>query len=130
MKLGCACLTLLLVGAFAMGQGSSNGLGRTAKRADIDGIVTKDPGSEPVKKALIELIAENQAEGGDYTAVTGADGAFHIEGIVPGRYRLFTERTGFLEVDKHVVPGDLLSWDAGSQRGGAHRTARGRRFSG
>src|SRR5258708_13282920 len=74
---------------------------RTAGRAAIEGLVTKDPGGDPVKKALIELIAENQTEGGDYTAVTGSDGMFHIDGIVPGRYRLFTERTGFLEVDKH-----------------------------
>src|SRR5258708_9698039 len=74
---------------------------RTAGRAAIEGLVTKDPGGDPVKKALIELIAENQAGGGCYTAGTGADGAFHVEGIVPGRYRLFTERTGFLEVDKH-----------------------------
>jgi len=68
--------------------------------------VTRDPGGDPVKKVLIELIAENQAEGGDYTAVTGPDGIFHIDGILPGRYRLFTERTGFLEVDKHHARAD------------------------
>jgi hypothetical protein len=66
-------------------------------RASISGIVTREPDSEPVKKALIELIAENQTEGGDYTAVSGADGSFRIEGILSGRYRLFVERTGFVE---------------------------------
>jgi len=66
-------------------------------RATIAGIVTKEPGSEPVKKALIELIAENQTEGGDYTAVSGPDGSFRMEGILPGRYRLFVERTGYVE---------------------------------
>ena len=80
--------------------------GAKTNRATIEGIVTKDPGSELVKKALIELIAENQAEGADYTAVTGADGSFHIEQIVPGRYHLFAERTGLLEVDKHGVHTD------------------------
>jgi len=74
---------------------------KPAGRAVIGGIVTKDPGGEPVKKAVIELIAENQTEGGDYTAVTDADGGFHIEGIAPGRYLLFAERTGLLEADKH-----------------------------
>jgi len=64
-------------------------------------MVTKDPGSEPLKKALIELIAESQSEGGNYTAITGADGGFRIENILPGRYRLFIERTGYQEVDKH-----------------------------
>jgi len=93
-----AALLIFLLGAFTLAQSSA---GKPARRAVIEGMVTKDPGGEPVKKALIELIAENQAEGGDYAAVSSADGAFHIEGIVPGRYRLFTERTGFIEVDKH-----------------------------
>ena len=83
----------------------------------IEGVVTKEPGSEPVKKALIELIAENQAEGGDYTAVSGPDGAFRIEGIVPGRYHLFAERTGLLEVDKHRARADgrVLTLAAGQE---------------
>ena len=67
-------------------------------------MVTKDPGSEPVKKALIELIAESQSDGGNYTALTGVDGGFHIENILPGRYRLFVERTGYQEIDKHQPP--------------------------
>ena len=53
-----------------------------------------------MKKALIELIAENQSVGGNYTAITEEDGKFRIEGIVPGRYRLMVERTGFVEVKK------------------------------
>jgi len=75
--------------------GSVNG-----SRAAVEGIVTKDPDGQPVKKALIELIAENQTEGGDYTAVTGADGGFRIENVVPGRYRLFAERVGLLDISK------------------------------
>jgi protocatechuate 3,4-dioxygenase beta subunit len=84
-------------------------------RASIEGIVTKDPTSETVKKALIELIAENQAEGGDYTATTGADGTFRIENILPGRYHLFAERTGFLEADKNHgrSEGRVLTLSAG-----------------
>ena len=85
--------------------------------AAIEGVVTKEPGSEPVKKAVIELIAENQAEGGDYTAVSGPDGGFRIEGIVPGRYHLFAERTGMLEVDKHRTRADgrVLTLGAGQE---------------
>jgi len=70
-------------------------------RAVVAGIVAKDPGSEPVKKALIELITESQSDGGSYTALTGVDGGFRIENIVPGRYRLFVERSGYQEIDKH-----------------------------
>lgn len=93
------------VGAFA--QSAPAGGGRSpAPKAAIAGIVTKDPGGEPVKKALIELIAENQSEGGDYTAVSGADGMFRIEHIAPGRYHLFVERTGYIEIDKHRMHTD------------------------
>ena len=108
-----AALLIGLLGASAMAQVAA----KPAKRAVIEGMVTKEPGSEPVKKALIELIAENQAEGGDYTAVSGADGGFRIEGILPGRYHLFAERTGLLEVDKHRARSDgrVLTLAAGQE---------------
>ncbi len=100
MKPFLACLTILLLAAGAAAQGPGVPAADAPKRAAIEGVVTKEPGGEPVKKALIELIAENQAEGGDYTAMSGPDGAFHIENILPGRYRLFVERTGLLDTDK------------------------------
>jgi len=113
MKLGSAFLVMSLLGASALGQSAP----AKAGRAVISGVVTKDPSGEPVKKALIELIAENQAAGGDYTAISGADGVFVIEGIAPGRYRLFAERTGFLEVDKHRPRSDgrVLALTAGQE---------------
>jgi Carboxypeptidase regulatory-like domain len=104
MKLLLALMMGLFAGASAPAQSPasvSSGTGKEASRAAIEGVVVKEPGSEPVKKVLIELIAENQAEGGDYTAVTAADGTFRIEGISAGRYHLFAERTGLLEVQKH-----------------------------
>ena len=115
MKLNSLCLVLL--SASLVAQVAGNAAGRPASRAVIEGIVTREPGSEPVKKALIELIAENQAEGGDYTAVSGPDGGFRIEGIVPGRYHLFAERTGLLEVDKHHARADgrVLTLAAGQE---------------
>ena len=99
MKLRLLSLCILALCVHAVAQDSNPRL--SSGRAAIAGVVTRDPTSEPVKKALVELIAENQKEGGDYTAETGADGAFRIENILPGRYRLFAERSGFLDVDKH-----------------------------
>jgi hypothetical protein len=110
----------MLLGAVvfpALAQSPGVGSNGQAAGAVVEGLVMKDPGSEPVKKALIELIAEDQSTGGDYTAITGADGGFRIEGIVPGRYRLIAERTGFVEVEKHQPrsEGRLLTLTAGQE---------------
>jgi hypothetical protein len=116
MKLVSTCLVVFLSGASAMAQ-TLSGAPKPAPRAVIEGIVTKDPGGEPVKKAVIEVIAENQSEGGNYTAVSGVDGTFRVEGVAPGRYRLFAERTGLLEVDKHHArsAGRVLTLSAGQE---------------
>jgi protocatechuate 3,4-dioxygenase beta subunit len=109
-------LLMLLLGASTAAQIHATAT-KPDPRAAIEGFVVKDPGSEPVKKALIELIAENQTTGGDYTVITGADGTFRIEGIIPGRYRLFAERTGLLEKQKHgaETTGRLLTLTAGQE---------------
>ena len=116
MKPVYACLLVVLLGAVAAAQSSSSAA-KPASRAVIEGIVTRDPDSQPVKKALIELIAENQADGGNYTGVTGADGGFRIENILPGRYHLFAERSGLLDDDKRRgrVDGRVLVLAAGQE---------------
>jgi hypothetical protein len=116
MKLLLALLIGFSAAIAAAGQGDASPQ-KTPPRAVIEGIVVKEPGSEPVKKVLIELIAENQTEGGDYTAVTAADGTFRIEGIAPGRYHLFAERTGLLEVQRrHPAPqGRVLTIASGQE---------------
>jgi hypothetical protein len=85
--------------------------------AIVAGMVTKEPGSEPVKKALIELIADSQADGSNYTALTGVDGGFRMENVAPGRYHLFVERTGFQEIDqhRHRTEGRVLMLTAGQE---------------
>ncbi len=107
----------VLLGAGALRAQTPSGGTAQATHAVVAGIVTKDPGSEPVKKALIELIAESQSDGGNYTALTGVDGGFRIENIAPGRYRLFVERTGYQEVDKHQrrSEGRVLTLNAGQE---------------
>ena len=90
---------------------------KPAANAVIAGMVIRDPDSQPVKKALIELIAENQAEAGDYTAVSAADGTFRIDSIIPGRYHLFAERSGLLDSDKQRGRSDgrILTLTAGQE---------------
>jgi hypothetical protein len=87
------------------------------KRAAVEGIVTRDPDSQPVKKALIELIAENQSEAGNYTGITAADGTFRIDNILPGRYHLFAERSGLLDLDRQRrhTDGQILTLAPGQE---------------
>ena len=79
----------------------------TAHASSITGTVVKEPGSQPLKKALVQVVAENQKEGGNYTATTDADGHFYIENVVPGRYRIFVERTGFVGVNEHGLKSEV-----------------------
>jgi hypothetical protein len=114
---GLLWLIAVAVALSAQSPVSSSAQTSTPARASLSGLVTKDPGSEPLKKALIELIAESQSDGGNYTALTGIDGGFRIENIVPGRYRLFVERTGFQEVNKNHrrTDGRVLTLNAGQE---------------
>ncbi len=114
MKLAYACLLTVLLGASAQTQSAE---AAQPTRSVVSGTVTKDSGSEPLKKALIELIAESRSDGGNYTALTGADGSFRIENVIPGRYRLFVERTGYQEIDKHRrrTEGRVLTLTAGQE---------------
>jgi protocatechuate 3,4-dioxygenase beta subunit len=125
MKRACLILFWFLLMANWIFAQDGSGASRAAdfsdamknSHASLHGVVTKDPGSEPVKKVLIELIAENQNDGGNYTASTDAEGRFHLEGIVPGRYHLFAERTGYLETDAHHrhTEGRVLTLRAGEE---------------
>ncbi|MGB8012146.1 MAG: carboxypeptidase regulatory-like domain-containing protein [Terriglobales bacterium] len=88
-------LAVLLLGALlASAQESAT----TAKACSIAGTVVKEPGGEPLKKVLVEVIAEKAGE--SYTASTDADGHFLVQNVAPGRYRLFLERTGFVGINE------------------------------
>jgi len=125
MKLARACLLTVVLGAGALSaqdpspEANSAAAGSVghSTTAVVAGVVAKDPGSEPLKKALIELIAESQNDGGNYTALTGADGGFRMENVAPGRYRLFVERTGYQEIDRHHRRSDgrVLTLAAGQE---------------
>jgi hypothetical protein len=108
-----ACILALAVPAMARAVPTA----KEPAKASLAGTVVKEPGAEPVKKAVIELIAENQEEGGNYTATSDQEGQFKIEGIQPGRYRMFVERPGYLEVDKQRrrSEGVVVSFGAGQE---------------
>ncbi|MGA2966412.1 MAG: carboxypeptidase regulatory-like domain-containing protein [Terriglobales bacterium] len=78
-----------------------------ASAVSVSGTVVKDPGSQPLKKVVVEFIAEDQKVGGNYTASTDGDGHFRIESVLPGRYRLFLEKTGFAGVNGRGMKSDV-----------------------
>src|SRR5260370_28010631 len=88
--------------SFASAQESASAV----KGSSIAGTVVKEPGSQPLKKVLVQVIAEEQKQGGNYTASTDAGGHFHIASVAPGRYRLFLEKTGFVEVNGRGLKAD------------------------
>jgi hypothetical protein len=107
------CVLTLTACAAAQTPGDT----KTPGKASLTGSVVKDPAGEPLKKAIVELISENQEEGGNYTATSDQDGHFKITGIVAGRYRVFVERTGYIEVDakRRRLQGTALSFEAGQE---------------
>jgi protocatechuate 3,4-dioxygenase beta subunit len=78
-----------------------------ANASSIAGSVVKEPGSQPLKKVLVQVVAEDQKQGGNYSATTDADGHFRIENVAPGRYRLFLEKTGLVEVNGRGLKADV-----------------------
>lgn len=115
MRQGIIVVCVLALATQAAAQGSA--AAKEPAQASLQGSVVKEPSGEPLKKAIIELITENQGEGGNYTATSDPDGHFKITGIQPGRYRMFVEHPGYLEVDKkrRRSQGIVLSFDAGQE---------------
>ena len=112
MRLGviAGCAVLLAVGWASPAHAAD-------ASASIEGSVLKDPGGEPLKKAIIELIRESQDEPANYSVTSEADGHFKIVGVRPGTYLVLVERTGFIAVDSHHhhSEGITISLEPGQQ---------------
>ena len=75
------------------------------------------PNGQPVRKVEISLyrIGDYQErEDLGYTATTDAEGSFKIEDVKPGRYRLFFQHAGYVDVEKRRHgSGMLISLEPG-----------------
>src|ERR1700722_6284660 len=65
----------------------------------LAGTVVDESGGHPLKKVLVQAVAEDQHQNGTYSATTDTEGHFRIDNIVPGRYRVFLEKSGFAQVN-------------------------------
>jgi protocatechuate 3,4-dioxygenase beta subunit len=104
MRLRVLILCVCIAGSAVAAGGQSNDAVAPADdaSASLSGHVVRDPGGEPIKKALVELLGDSADQSNNYAATTDEEGAFAITGIRPANYHLMVERTGFLFVDaKH-----------------------------
>ena len=102
MKRSLALAVFLLSAALSV---TAENPATTAGKSSIAGTVVKEPDGLPLKKVLVQVIAEEQGE--TYTSTTDADGHFRVDNVAPGRYRVFFERTGFAGVNGRGVKSDV-----------------------
>lgn len=105
LSIFCILLTPLLGSAQDPASGANSS--SSSPVASIAGTVIQEHGSRPLKKVVVQIMAEDQKRGGNYTASTDSDGHFHVEGVVPGRYRIFFEKTGMVEVNGRGLKADV-----------------------
>lgn len=73
----------------------------------LAGTIVYDPGSHPLKKVVVQAIAEDQRQTGTYSATSDGEGRFRIDPVTPGRYRMFLEKTGFIQVNGQGQKADM-----------------------
>ena len=87
---------------FALILASGTGLSSEAAGADLQGVVVRAGGTEPVTKANITLqdISENSRT---FTVVTSDAGKFIFRGVPAGKYELTVTRTGYVQSDQSLT---------------------------
>ena len=106
-------LSFLLLTAVVRAQSAAS---RPAN-CTVQGQIVQQASGMPIRKVDVWLysVGEYQeSEDIEYTAVTDAEGRFKIEDVKPGRYRLFFQHAGFVDVEKRRHgSGMLLSLEPG-----------------
>src|SRR5919198_341938 len=95
-----ARLVLVVAILFPLAAPAQRSRSATAK-CSVAGSVVRAGDNQPIKKATVFLMSadyddKNPDHPRSYSATTEANGAFVIEGIDPGPYRLTIERNGYV----------------------------------
>jgi len=112
----------MLLSASLSAQPAQDSAADAASRtARLEGQVLSQTG-EPLRKATLRLApyyADRSSNAVSYTDTTDGTGKFVFEGVLPGRYTLSAERTGFLAQNygargaTNSSPGSVLALAAG-----------------
>src|SRR5438093_4493927 len=107
----------LIVLFFALILAGGTALSSEAAGADLQGVVVRAGGTEPVTKANIALqdVSENSRT---FTAITSDAGKFIIRGVPAGKYELTVTRPGYvhgLHIDRQ--PGGQMDIVLGTSPG-------------
>jgi hypothetical protein len=115
-------LLALLVAALGVAAGQNEDAEAFKRLASIEGKVLSAHTGEAVAKATVRLYPiEQPADGAalEYVAAADAAGAFIIERITPGAYRLRAEQTGYVAMEYGArnprLPGATLRLAAGQR---------------
>jgi hypothetical protein len=77
--------------------------------AKLQGRITNATTGEPLKRASIMLMpAEPRPDSTPYSTSSDASGAFAMSDIVPGKYRLWAERTGYVRQEYGARGSNLM----------------------
>ena len=83
-----------------------------ADECKVGGIVVKLEGSEPLRKARVQLYSQDDRTR-SISVITSADGRFELKRVDPGRYKLAVSRAGFVMQEygqkKPGDPGAILT---------------------
>jgi protocatechuate 3,4-dioxygenase beta subunit len=94
----------------AQGPGSSTSV--KVDECKLSGMVVKLAGSEPLRKAKVQLLSIDDRTH-SVSVITDAAGRFTLKGIEPGRYKLNVSRAGFVSQEygqrKPDDPGAILT---------------------
>jgi hypothetical protein len=103
ISLACAPLACApLAWAAQFGDGQLQSTASTAPVYPLDGIVLNSVTGEPVRAALVQINA-----GGQMSALTGADGKFHFEGIPQGQMYVSVRKPGYFNQDQFSSGGRM-----------------------